>query len=75
MHATSLIFTSLLCLGLLGACTGADNQEQPPAQAEETRIPGVLQNQFDALDKTKSLQNKLQKQQTSQQRQVDDSSH
>ena len=68
-------FTCLLCLGLLGACTGSDTQKESSAQTEESRIPGALQNQFGALDKAKSLQNKVQKQQAAQQRQFDDRSH
>ena len=70
-NATYIVITSLLCLGFLVACTGADAPQEPPAQAKEPRIPGVLQNQFGALDKAKSLQNKVQKQQDAQQRQFD----
>ena len=75
MRVKYVMFTSLLCLGLLVACTGTDTQEEPPAQPEATRIPGALQNQFGALDKAKSLQNKMRAQQAAQERQLDDQSH
>ena len=75
MRSKRILFTSLLCLGLLGACTGADTPEEPPAKTEESRIPGALQNQFGALDKAKLLQNKAQKQQAEQQRQFDSQSN
>ena len=75
MRAKRIIVASLLCLGLLGACTGADTPEEPTAKTEESRIPGALQNQFGALDKAKSLQNKVQKQQAEQQRQFDGQSN
>jgi hypothetical protein len=72
MHATHLVITALLCLGLLGACSGPDTQEPPPPQAEETHVPGVLHDQFEALNKAKTLQKKLQKQQAAQQQQFED---
>ena len=71
MRAKHLMVTSLLCFGLLGACTGANAPEEPSSQAEDSRIPEALQNQFGALDKAKDLQNKVQKQQTAQERQFD----
>ena len=71
MRAKRIIIASLLCLGLLGACTGSDTPEEPTAKTEESRIPGAIQNQFGALDKAKNLQNKVQKQQNAQERQFD----
>jgi hypothetical protein len=75
MHAKHLVITGLLCLGLLGACTGSDTQEPSSAQAEETHVPGVLHDQFKALDKAKTLQHKLQKQQAAQEQQFEDRSN
>ena len=72
MHAKHLVIAVLLCLGLLGACTGSDTQKPPPAQAGETDVPGILHDQFKALDKAKTLQNKLQQEQAAQQRQFED---
>jgi hypothetical protein len=72
MHAKHLIIAALLCLGLLGACTRSDTQEAPPEHAEKTHVPGILHDQFKALDKAKTLQNKLQKEQAAQQQQFED---
>jgi len=72
MHAKHLVIAVLLGLGLLGACTGSDPQEPPPAQADEPHMPGILHDQFKALDKAKTLQNKLQQGQAAQQRQFED---
>ena len=71
MHVKHLSIAGLLCLGLLGACTNSDTQQPPPAQAEETHVPGILHDQFEALDKAKSLQKKLQQEQAAQQQQFD----
>jgi len=72
MHAKYLVITVLLCLGLLGACTRSDTEEAPPAHAEKTHVPGILYDQFEALDKAKTLQNKLQKGQSAQQQEFED---
>ena len=71
MHAKHLVLYALMCLGLLGACTNSDTQQSPPAQAKETHVPGILHDQFEALDKAKSLQKKLQQEQAAQQQQFD----
>jgi hypothetical protein len=75
MHAKHLVLLGLLCLGLLGACTNSDTQQPPSAQADETHVPGILQDQFEALDKAKSLQKKLQQEQAAQQQQFEDRSN
>jgi hypothetical protein len=75
MYAAHLTIACLLCLGLISACTGSDTEETPPAHAEERPVPGILHDQFEALDKAKSLQKKLQQEQAAQQQQFEDRSN
>jgi hypothetical protein len=75
MHATYLVILGLLCLVLFSGCADSTSQAPSATHAEESHAPGILHDQFEALDKAKALQQELQKKQAAQERQFEDRSN